>query len=696
MTRADCGRADRPEQGRAVWLLSGAQGLSQLGDQLSRIALVALIWSGVTPAVDELLKLLAVAAVPSILGAVFAGAIADRYPTRRVLIACDLARGLIVASFPLLYAISGGSTLPIYAAVPVLLAFNRAFRVARGRLLPEWVGYGALGRANALLLGVDRTAEVAGAAAAGLIVVAVGWQAAFILDGVSYLLSGLLLLALPRMRAFERGDEGSSARASGFWADLRSRPMLVGLIWLPALVTLASGAFVVIFLEGLPGRFGTDAPAVTGGLMSAVAAGAVLAALSVRFRDPTRWRLVVSALLIAPVCWILSPVLTVPALIALGVMAGGLASYLLIGSETVIQREASRNVLGRWLALKETAERVLFLVGILAAALLVRSDAVARVVPASAGVALIVSGLVTAILIFRSWLHAGEAAGQILLRVLRFLEAGVRWAPLGPALSLAAWIGRRTTRLHGDEKASVIANQKLAGVSVPMERVLGSYARYHLETAAVSAGRVSWFAARARMDGIDRVIESRTDRTGTIFVTAHLGSWDLAAVLVAGRLGPMAVFAERLRPAALFQHYTAIRERYGVRVLTGASGLREALRILRDGGIVCFLADRPGDGADVTVPFGDGATRIPTGPYRLAAATGAIVFPAVVFRDGNGYLLRIAAPLSPKAGLGAEDQAAVMARAFATTLHGWVKEAPEQWIQFRSMAAGEIPRVVER
>ena len=198
------------------------------------------------------------------------------------------------------------------------------------------------------------------------------------------------------------------------------------------------------------------------------------------------------------------------------------------------------------------------------------------------------------------------------------------------------------------------------------------------------------------MDGIDRVIESRTDRTGTIFVTAHLGSWDLAAVLVAGRLGPMAVFAERLRPAALFQHYTAIRERYGVRVLTGASGLREALRILRDGGIVCFLADRPGDGADVTVPFGDGATRIPTGPYRLAAATGAIVFPAVVFRDGNGYLLRIAAPLSPKAGLGAEDQAAVMARAFATTLHGWVKEAPEQWIQFRSMAAGEIPRVVER
>ncbi len=676
-------------QARALGVLSGAQGLSQLGDQLSRIALVALIWSEVSPPAEELLRLLAVAAVPSVLGALLAGSIADRYPSRLVLIVCDVARGLLVASFPFLHALGDGSALPIYAAVPVLLALNRAFRVCRGRLLPGWVDRDGLGRANALLLGVDRTAEVTGAAVAGIIVVAVGWKAAFVLDGVSYLLSAALLVALPRLRGAPSMETGGTATRSGWrgmLADARRRPALFALAVTPGFVTFAAGAFVVVFLEGLPGVFGGRAPAVSGALMSAIAAGAVLAAVAVRYRDPTASRLWTVSLLCVPVCWVLAPDLALVWLVALAVLGGGAASYLLIGTETLVQRDAARPVLGRWLALKEGLERAMFLLGLLAAAALVRWGESARGAPVVSGALMAAGVAALAVIALRKRVGSAENAGRILLPGLRLARGLTRWGPVTPALAIAAWAGRRTVWLHRAAATSVRANQALAGVSVPIDHILASYARYHVETAALGAGRLPWFAARTRVEGWEHVERARETGSGLIFATAHLGNWDLGAALSISLLGEKAaVFAERLRPPALYTYYVAIRERYGAEVLQGPSGVRRALSILGRGGVVSAVADRPGDGQGLPVPFGSGITHLPSGPYRLAQATGAIVLPAVVLRRGNGYLLRITAPLSAAPGAGREVQVGEMAREFAARLLAWVGEAPEQWIQLSSM-----------
>ncbi len=58
---------------------------------------------------------------------------------------------------------------------------------------------------------------------------------------------------------------------------------------------------------------------------------------------------------------------------------------------------------------------------------------------------------------------------------------------------------------------------------------------------------------------------------------------------------------------------------------------------LRRGEIVCLLGDRSFGGADLPAEFLGGTARFPTGPYLLAAATGAPVFQVFVVRERIGH-----------------------------------------------------------
>ena len=71
---------------RALWL---AQLLSVIGDQLARVALTILVYDRTRSALLAAITFVA-GIVPAFLGGVTLAWLADRYPRRRVMIACDL------------------------------------------------------------------------------------------------------------------------------------------------------------------------------------------------------------------------------------------------------------------------------------------------------------------------------------------------------------------------------------------------------------------------------------------------------------------------------------------------------------------------------------------------------------------------------------------------------------------------------
>jgi MFS family permease len=171
----------------ALWL---AQVASRFGDP---ITLIALAYVSYVRTHSALITALAVvmATIPNALFGIFGGVIADAVGHRRAMIACDIARLVLVGSVPIALALNLPLVVP-YVLVFAAAACGAIFNPARLALVPRIVGPHELSSANALTYSSDRAVEVLGALAAGVLVATMG-ERAFYVDALSFLISAALL-----------------------------------------------------------------------------------------------------------------------------------------------------------------------------------------------------------------------------------------------------------------------------------------------------------------------------------------------------------------------------------------------------------------------------------------------------------------------------------------------------------------------
>ena len=261
-----------------------------------------------------------------------------------------------------------------------------------------------------------------------------------------------------------------------------------------------------------------------------------------------------------------------------------------------------------------------------------------------------------------------QALGVRLLAALplRLLHA------LGAAAGWATWLLAATYRRRFEAHAA------LAGVTPR-----------HRRRAIAEAGRVVtemprlWLrppgqpiADPLRWEG-DALIEQALQRPGgLIFMTPHLGSFEVAAQAYAERFGqrrPMTVLYRPARKAWLRAFEDAARARPGLATAPATlAGVRQMMRALQRGHTVGLLPDQvPPWGLGVWVPFFGQAAYTMTLAARLARQTGATVLLAWCERlpRGTGYVVRVVEPAhplptlpgsDPRAGLEATAQAMVV------------------------------------
>lgn len=138
---------------------------------------------------------------PYLLFGLLAGVLIDKFPRRKVLIAGDLGRGLVLAAVC-------GATLAGTLGLPGLTALMFVFGAlalasdaAQQSLLPQLVPRSLLTRANARLQQSDTVAQTTGGAVAGGLVALVTAPLALLLDALSYFFSAATLVSLGRRSA---------------------------------------------------------------------------------------------------------------------------------------------------------------------------------------------------------------------------------------------------------------------------------------------------------------------------------------------------------------------------------------------------------------------------------------------------------------------------------------------------------------
>jgi hypothetical protein len=279
---------------RALWL---AQVLSVAGDQLARVALTLLVYDRTHSALLAAVTF-AASVVPAFIGGIALSGLADRFPRRRVMIACDLTRVVLVA----VMAISGIPIAVLVALLFLVTLIGAPFLSARAALVPDILTGDLYVLGTAVTLTTLQFAQVLGFAVGGAVVGFFGVRVSLVIDAATFALSALITFVWVRSwpAAQAMGDREAEGEAGGgLLAGLRlvftmpalRIPML--LAWLAAFYNIPEGVSAP-----LAGALGGGAVAV-GFILAAPALGATVGAIAFgRFVAPAtrvRWMIPLAA-----------------------------------------------------------------------------------------------------------------------------------------------------------------------------------------------------------------------------------------------------------------------------------------------------------------------------------------------------------------------------------------------------------------
>ena len=157
--------------------------------------------------------------VPTIAFLLIGGVASDRFDRRRIMLAADVARLLAVGALALLSATGAIEIWHIAVLAAVYGSGQAFFAPAFDAIVPELLPHELLGQANALDQFVRPVAlRMAGPAAGGVLVAAVGAGAAFALDAATF---GASAIALLLMRRQVRPAAEILGRSTSVLTDLR-------------------------------------------------------------------------------------------------------------------------------------------------------------------------------------------------------------------------------------------------------------------------------------------------------------------------------------------------------------------------------------------------------------------------------------------------------------------------------------------
>ncbi|MFC4063224.1 MFS transporter [Planomonospora corallina] len=264
---------------RNFTLLFGADVISQVGAQISMLALplVAVVALHASPLETGLLVAAETAAF--LLVGLPAGVWVDRMPRRRVLVAADVARAVLLGSVPVAWWLGVLALPQLYGVALGTGLATVFFDIAYQSYLPSLVERDRLVDGNAKLEIVRSAAGVAGPGAGGWLIQVLTAPVAVLADAVSFLVSALLLR---RIDAVERVPERSARRglAKEIGEGLRyvaGHPILRMIAAATATANFAGGIFAAIEMIFLSRVVGLSA-GVIGLLFSVAAAGGLVGA----------------------------------------------------------------------------------------------------------------------------------------------------------------------------------------------------------------------------------------------------------------------------------------------------------------------------------------------------------------------------------------------------------------------------------
>lgn len=229
-----------------------------------------------------------------------------------------------------------------------------------------------------------------------------------------------------------------------------------------------------------------------------------------------------------------------------------------------------------------------------------------------------------------------------------FIETVLKMLPFSAIEPLAKFIALSAYFGLGKRRRFALANLKLAfGEKLsPKERDkilrknLFLFIRGVLETGKSLYLSPDFFSTHFVFVGEEYLKAAYLKGKGVITVSAHMGNFPLFIIYLALKGYRVATIAKIPKRGPLAELFESLSKKFGfcfIQARGRKKAVREALKHLRQGGLLFLQVDQNAPQHRAMIPFFGYSVPTPRGPVLLAKKTGASILPVFILDESNFY-----------------------------------------------------------
>lgn len=247
-------------------------------------------------------------------------------------------------------------------------------------------------------------------------------------------------------------------------------------------------------------------------------------------------------------------------------------------------------------------------------------------------------------------------------------------------------IARNMARVLGEDPASPRVKRAVA----EMIRHFAWYWADLFRFAQLPPERLRSLIVGGDFRALDPLRRMRAAGERVLLLTAHLGNWELGAVMLGGAELPLSVIYVRDEFEQAERFRSRLRGQVDVQEIPIHPEERFAslpiLRAFSEGRIVALQGDRDFNDANLEIPLFGAPMKLPTGPFLLARMTGARLQPTfIAYARDHRFEVTLEEPIEVARTADRETDIRQAMEKWAVVLEGAVRRWPTQWYNFHDV-----------
>jgi len=215
-------------------------------------------------------------------------------------------------------------------------------------------------------------------------------------------------------------------------------------------------------------------------------------------------------------------------------------------------------------------------------------------------------------------------------------------------------------------------------------QVFRNFAKYLVDFFRSSKIDDEYIKRFVKVEGLDNLDEALSKGKGVILLSAHIGNWELGALVLSRLRQPVMAVALTHGDKRINDFFTRQRVAGKVKPVKIGISLRSCYEELKNNGLVALLGDRDFSKNGIYMDFFGRPSLIPKGPAVLSERLQAEIVPTFMVREKDDTFRFIFEPsLKRPSGIGEDDRLKEIMKGYVSVIERYVKMYPTQWYMFK-------------